>query len=91
MIPARGFDRTPLAIGHYQGHLASGARDPPHLCQRDRTAPGAGGTEEGHILGLAGNHQFVIIAIAQNEVIRVPMENESRLAEIFTNRELLLE
>ena len=91
MIPTCGFDRSPLTIREYQGHLASGTRDPPHFCQRGRTAPADSGPEEGQILGLAGDHQFVIVTIAQDELIGVPVEHVSRLAEIFANREPLLE
>jgi hypothetical protein len=91
MIPACGFDRTPLTIREYKGHLASGTRDPPYFRQRDRNAPGDDGAEEMHILRLAGDHQFVIITIAQDEIIRVPVEHESRLAEIFADREFLPE
>jgi hypothetical protein len=90
MIPARGFDRTPFPIGEYQGHLASGTRDPPYFCQRDRTASGNDGTQEAYILGRTGDHQFVIITITQEEIIRVPVERESYLAEIFTNGDFLL-
>ena len=44
-----------------------------------------------NILRLAGDHQFVIITITQEEIIRVPVERDSCLAEIFTNGDFLFE
>ena len=40
---------------------------------------------------LAGDHEFVIITVTQEEVMGVSVELETRLAEIFANRDFLFE
>ncbi len=91
MIPACRFDWTPIPIREEQSDFTSSSRNPPDFCQRDWTVPCNDGTEMRDISRLAGDHEFVIIAVTQEEVLRISVKPQTSLAEIFTNRDFLFE